>query len=188
VRPLTKVNATATSGLPARTALTAKRYKIFPIRVKCRSIKQIKKQNFFFRGAENDVSVHTHSLYTSRRWVLWIKMSINRPPGPIISGGNMSVEMKRRFIKKTSQMRVTFSVMNWSSKPLAEINPVNRVTWLQSMNYSHLVRPKFKQLRCFDCCWFRDAGLLCKVSQWFVMCSNLTLISYSFSSVSTLYF
>jgi hypothetical protein len=41
--------------------------------------------------------------------------------------------------------------MNWLQKPVAEINPAIRVTWLQSMNYIRLVWQKIKQLRRFGC-------------------------------------
>jgi hypothetical protein len=43
-------------------------------------------------------------------------------------------------------MRVNFTVMDWLQNPVAEINLASRARWLQSMNYSRLVRPKFKQL------------------------------------------
>jgi hypothetical protein len=36
-------------------------------------------------------------------------------------------------------------------KQVAQINPASRVTWFQSLNYSHLVQPKFKQLIRYGC-------------------------------------
>jgi hypothetical protein len=41
--------------------------------------------------------------------------------------------------------------MNRLQKPVAEINPASQVMWLQSMNYSHFVWLKFKQLCHFGC-------------------------------------
>jgi hypothetical protein len=64
----------------------------------------------------------------------------------------MSVQMKPRFLRKErSQMWVNFTVMTGLQKPVAEINPASWVTWLQSMNYGRLVRPKFKKLHRFVC-------------------------------------
>jgi hypothetical protein len=65
-------NATVTSQLLAGTAwLTAKRYKIFPIRVKYRSIKIVKSTYLFLRGAENYVPVPAASRFISERAVFF---------------------------------------------------------------------------------------------------------------------
>jgi hypothetical protein len=47
-------------------------------------------------------------------------MWINRTPVPIILEGNMSVQMKPRFIRYISQMRVNFTVMNLLQKSVAQ--------------------------------------------------------------------
>jgi hypothetical protein len=47
----------------------------------------------------------------------------------IILGGNMG----------------SLTIMSWLQEPVAAINPFSRVTWLQSMNYSRILHPKFKQ-------------------------------------------
>jgi hypothetical protein len=49
------------------------------------------------------------------------KHTLSSTPVPIILGGNMSVQMKPRFIKKRSLMMANFTVMNSLQKPVAEI-------------------------------------------------------------------
>jgi hypothetical protein len=63
----------------------------------------------------------------------------------------MSVQIKPRFIRKESQMRVNFTVMNRLQEPFAEIDPASRVTWLQSTKNSRLARPKLSSFHHFGC-------------------------------------
>jgi hypothetical protein len=72
---LIKFNATVTSRLPAGTVwLTVKCYKVFPIRVKCRSIKTIKStylnNSSFCRGPGSDNYVQLYQR-THCRFVTW---------------------------------------------------------------------------------------------------------------------
>jgi hypothetical protein len=72
----------------------------------------------------------------SQRETSWI----NRTPVPAILGGNVFVQIKQRFIRK-KKLRVSFTVMDCLQNAVADINSASRVTLLQSLNYSRLVRP-----------------------------------------------
>jgi hypothetical protein len=114
-----------------------------------------------------------------------IRKLVDYTPVLIMFGGNMSVQMKPHFIRKKSQMRINFTIMNWLQKLVAEINPASWFLWLQSMNYSHLAWPKFKQHRQFGCLRFRDFGLLYRASDFSAVYSDVDHILSSFSLVST---
>jgi hypothetical protein len=109
-------------------------------------------------------------------------MWINRIPLPIIFGGNMSVQMKPRFIggkmSNEDQVHRHELITKNQLRKLILLAESHCRTWTA---YNRLVRPKFKQLRRFGCKRFRDAGLLwlpwcvvagllCKASQWFPWC------------------
>jgi hypothetical protein len=111
-------------------------------------------------------TAHHTPTFTSWRGTSWI----NRTLVPIILGGNILCKLNHTSSEKRSQTRVNFSVTNWLQKQVAEINPASRVTWLQIVNYSLLERSKFEQLRRFGCSRLRNAGFLCKASQWFLWC------------------
>jgi hypothetical protein len=68
-------------------------------------------------------TAHHTPTFTSWRGTSWI----NGTPVPIILRGNMSVQMKPHFIKK-SKIRVNFTATNWLKKEVAGINPASQVT------------------------------------------------------------
>jgi hypothetical protein len=90
---------------------------------------------------------HHTPTFTSWRGTSWVKYGLTELQYRLFWEETCLCKWNHASSERKSQMRVNFTVMNWLQKPVSEINPASRVTWLQSMNYSRLVRPKFKQLR-----------------------------------------
>jgi hypothetical protein len=85
-------------------------------------------------GPINSVSIHCapHANSYGMKWNFADEMRINRTPVPIILWGNMSVQMKPRFIKKKVECWSTSpSWTNWKKKNKSILLPRSRgcKTW-----------------------------------------------------------